>query len=242
MLNGILRKAVGAAVIASGAVVATAGARYASSKRINAAQRLGEALLETDRLADATEYSAGESEAALAACAAYLINVAHQAAAGIAGPPAVDAIGFERKVENSKTGGVARIITTAHNPEPRWQFEAEVPGIARISGSRRLVSSRFTGPKVHMRTPDTVSIRFENGYFASIESDMEFSGNLLALPMTASTQVYGSASLSDNRGNVGRVTIESSGAVSGTVTRGAEIVGRFEGSLEKGVTFQQYLA
>jgi hypothetical protein len=29
-----------------------------------------------------------------------------------------------------------------------------------------------------MQTPDTVSIRFDNGYFASIESDLEFSGNL----------------------------------------------------------------
>lgn len=244
MLNSILRKAAGVAAVATGAAVATAGARYVGSKRINAAQRLGEALLDTSRLDEASRYSADESEAALAACAAYLIGVAHDAAAGITGPPTVDAIGYERKVKNERTGATATVITTAHDPEARWQFEVEAPGVARISGSRRLISSRFTGPKVHMRTPDTVSIRFENGYFASIESDLEFSANLLAVPMTpaAKTQVHGSASLSDNRGNVGRMKIDGSGEVTGTVTRGAEIVGRFEGSLEKGVTFRQYIA
>lgn len=242
MLNNILKKAIGAAVLAGGAAVATAGARYAGSKRINAAQRLGEALLDTGRLEEASRYTANESEAALAACAAYLINVAHQAAAGINGPPQVDAIGFERKIKNDRANVTATVITTAHEPEARWQFEVESPGVARISGSRRLISSRFTGPKVTMRTPDTVSIRFDNGYFASIESDLEFSGNLLAVPLTAKTQVFGSASLSDNRGNVGRMKIEPTGDVTGTVTRGAEIVGRFEGSLAEGVTFRQYIA
>jgi hypothetical protein len=243
MLNSILRKALGVAAIVGGAAVATAGARYAGSKRINAAQRLGEALLETSRLEEASRYTENESEAALAACSAYLINVAHQAATGITGPPAIDPIGFERKLKAERGDGTATVITTAHEPEARWQFDVEAPGIGRISGSRRLSSSRFTGPKVHMRTPDTVSIRFDNGYFASIESDLEFSGNLLAVPLAGhKTHIYGSASLSDNRGNVGRMKIEPSGEVSGTVTRGSEIVGRFEGSLLEGVTFRQYLA
>jgi len=239
MLNAILRKVLGAAAIAGGAAVATAGARYMGSKRINAAQRLGEALLDIEQLEKAARYTAAESEAALAACAAYLINMAHQAAAGISGPPTIDAIGFERKIRSEKSGATATIITTAHEPEARWQFDVEVPGIARISGSRRLKSSRFSGPKVHMQTPDTISIRFENGYFASIESDMEFSGNLLAVTGPR-TQIFGSASLSDNRNNVGRLRIEPNGEVSGTVTRGTEIVGRFEGSLAEGVTFRQY--
>jgi hypothetical protein len=243
MLNSILRKALGVAAIAGGAAVATAGARYAGSKRINAAQRLGEALLETSRLEEASRYTANESEAALAACAAYLINTAHQAAAGISGPPAIDPIGFERKVKADHGDGTATVTTTAHEPEARWQFDAEAPGVGRISGSRRLSSSRFTGPKVHMRTPDTVTIWFDNGYKVNIESELEFSGNLLAVPLAGHrTHIYGSASLSDNRGNVGRMKIEPSGEVSGTVTRGTEIVGRFEGSLLEGVTFRQYLA
>lgn len=241
MLNGILRRVIGAAAVAGGAALATAGARYVGSKRINAAQRLGEALLDTHELEKAAGFSASESEAALAACAAYLINMAHQAAAGISGPPTIDAIGFERKIKSEKSHATATIITTAHEPEARWQFDVEVPGVARISGSRRLKSSRFTGPKVHMQTPDTLSIRFENGYFASIESDLEFSGNLLAIAGPR-TQIFGSASLSDNRNNVGRLQIAPSGEVSGTVTRGTEIVGRFEGSLSEGMTFRPYQA
>jgi hypothetical protein len=243
MLNSILKKAIGMAAIAGGAAVATAGARYAGSKRINAAQRLGEALLDTSRLDEASRYTAAESEAALAACAAYLINMAHQASAGITGPPAIDPIGFERKVKADSGAATATITTTAHEPEARWQFEVEAPGVGRISGSRRLKSSRFAGPKVHMSTPDTVSIRLDNGYVANVESDMEFSGNLLAVPLSGpKTHVFGSASLSDNRGNVGRMRIEANGEVSGTVTRGAEIVGRFEGTLADGLTFRQYIA
>jgi hypothetical protein len=240
VLNSILKKALGAAVVAGAGAVGVAGARYAGSKRINAAARLGEALLDTGRLEEASRFTASESEAALAACAAYLINVAHQAAHGITGPPSIDPIGFERKVNGDRDGSSATIITTAHEPEARWQFDVEIPDVGRVSGSRRLASSKFKGPKVHMRTPDTVSIRLDNGYFASIESDLEFNGSLL--PITAPrTQVFGSASLSDNRGNVGRLKIEGNGEITGTVTRGTEIVGRFEGSLGSGMTFRQYL-
>ncbi len=238
MLNSILRRVVGAAVVAGGAALATGAARYAGSKRINAAQKLGEALLDTVRLDEAANYADKESEAALAACAAYLVNTAHQAAAGISGPPSLDPIGFERKVQSERSAATASVITTAHEPESRWQFDVEVPGTARVTGSRRLSSSKFAAPKVHMRTPDTVAIRFENGYSASIESDMEFASNLLQV-VGPTTRVYGTASLSDNRGNVGRLRIESSGEVSGTITRGSSIVGRFEGSLADGLTFRQ---
>jgi len=240
MLSGLLRKALGVAAVAGGAAVATAGARYVGSKRINAAEKLGLALLDSRHLADAAQYGSEDSENALAGCAAYLINTAHQAAAGITGPPAVDAIGYERKIHSDKTGADATIITTAHEPEARWQFDVEIPGVARVSGSRRLSSSRFKGAKVQMHTPDTISIRFDNGYFASIESDMEFSGSLL-ITARPRTQVFGSASLSDNRGNVGRMKVASNGEVSGTVTRGPDVIGRFEGSLLDGVTFRQYL-
>jgi hypothetical protein len=89
-----------------------------------------------------------------------------------------------------------------------------------------------------MRTPDTVSIRFENGYSANIESDLEFTTSLLQL-VGPRTFVHGTASLSDNRGNVGRLRIEPGGAVTGTITRGTDIVGRFEGGLIEGLTFHQ---
>ncbi len=241
MLNTILKRVVGAAVVAAGATAATAGARYVNSKRINAGEKLGKALLDTQRLEEAGSYSASESEAALAACAAYLINVAYNAASGISGPPAMDAVGYERKVSSERSSAVASIITTAHEPDTRWQFDVEIPGVGRISGSRRLTSAKFSGARMHMRTPDTMSIRFENGYVANIESDLEFSGGLLPFAGPR-TMISGSASLSDNRGNVGRLRIESSGEVSGTITRGTDIVGRFDGSLEEGVTFRQYLS
>src|SRR5881227_933588 len=128
MLGGLLRKALGVAAVAGGAAVATAGARYMGSKRINAAEKLGLALLDARHLTDAAQYGSDDSENALAGCAAYMINTAHQAAAGITGPPAVDAIGYERKIHSEKSGADATIITTAHDPEARWQFDVEIPG------------------------------------------------------------------------------------------------------------------
>ncbi|MBM3495134.1 MAG: hypothetical protein FJX72_12565, partial [Armatimonadetes bacterium] len=77
MLGAIIRQAVRMAVFAGGAAAATAGARYVGSKRINASERLGQALLDTERLVESAKFSDAEPEAALAACTAYLVNVAH---------------------------------------------------------------------------------------------------------------------------------------------------------------------
>lgn len=241
MLGAIIRQAVRMAVFAGGAAAATAGARYVGSKRINASERLGQALLDTERLVESAKFSDAEPEAALAACTAYLVNVAHQSAAGISGPPALDPVGHERTVKSETSSASAIVTTTAHEPESRWQFEVTVPDLVRVTGSRRLTSSRFTGAKVKMSTPDTVSIRFDNGYAARIESDLEFTSNLLQV-VGPRTQVSGAAHLSDNRNNVGRVQIDHGGEVTGTITRGTRIVGRFEGSLNEGVTFKQYTA
>lgn len=241
MLGALLRQVVRTAILAGGAAAATAGARYVSSKRINAAERLGYALLDTERLSDAAQYTETEPEAALAACSAYLVNVAHQAAAGISGPPTLDPVGFERTVRSENSPVTAIVTTTAHEPESRWQFEVVVPGVARVTGSRRLSASRFSGTSVRMSTPDTVSIRFDNGYAARIESDLEFASNLIQITGPR-THVSGAAHLSDNRNNVGRLQIDQAGEVTGTITRGTHIVGRFEGSLSEGITFKQYSA
>jgi hypothetical protein len=227
------------AIVAGGAAAATAGARYAASKRINASEKLGEALLDTERLADAKRCGPAETESALAACAVYVINTAHRAAAGITGPPTLDPVGFERTVKSDHGGGSAIVTTTAHEPETRWQFEVTIPDVGRVSGSRRLTSSKFAGTKVRMSTPDTVAIHFDGGYSVRVESDLEFTSALLKM-VGPVTQIYGTAHLSDNRDNVGHVKIEQSGEVTGTVTRRSDIVGRFEGSLSEGVTFKQY--
>jgi len=239
MLGLLLRQAARMAIMAGGAAAATAGARYLASRRINAAERLGHALLDIERLEEAARYSEADTETALAACVVYLINVAHESAAGISGPPAMDPIGYERRATSSDNRATAMVTTTAHEPEARWQFEVSVPGVVRVSGSRRLAASRFSGPRIRMSTPDTVSVRFDNGYTAHIESDMEFSSNLLQL-VGSRTQVMGKAHLSDNRGNVGTLEIAADGRIGGTITRGGRIVGRFEGSLTEGLTFRPY--
>ncbi|MGC8668470.1 MAG: hypothetical protein ACP5VE_10190 [Chthonomonadales bacterium] len=241
MVGSLLKRLIGAAVVAGGAAVASAGVRYAAGKRMNASERLAEALLDTARLTEALRYSEAEPEAALAACAAYLLNTTYVAAEGVTTIPAVDPVGYERTAGSPGLSATAKVITTAHEPEMRWQFEVEIPGVGRATGSRRLLRSRFTGLQNCMRTPDTLSVRLDNGYTANIETDLEFANSLVALP-GRNPSLFGTAALSDNRGNVGRLRIEPSGEVSGTVTRGTEIVGRFEGSLAGGMSFRQYLA
>jgi hypothetical protein len=241
MVGSIIKRLIGAAVLAGGAAVASAGVRYASGRRTNASQRLAEALLDTARLEEALKYSEAEPEAALAACAAYLLNTTYLAADGITAIPTADPVGFQRTATSPRGRATVRVTTTAHEPEMRWQFELEILGVGRVTGSRRLLSSRFTGLHNRMRSPDTLSVRLENGYAANLESDLEFTNSLVALP-GRSTSLAGTAALSDNRGNVGRLRIEPSGQVSGTVTRGPEIVGRFEGTLAEGLSFRQYLA
>ena len=64
---------------------------------------------------------------------------------------------------------------------------------------------------------------------------------LLSAPIVGrTTAVFGTASLSDNRGNVGLLKIAPDGTITGTVTRGSDIVGRFEGTLREGMEFVQY--
>ncbi len=237
MIGALLRHAIRAAAVAGGAAAATAGARYMGSRRIVASEKLGRALMDTQRIEEALPYTIDESEAALAACAVYLINVAYEAASGISGPPTLDPIGHERAISSDSSGTTATITTTAHEPETRWQFDVVIPGLARISGSRRLEASRFSGSHIKMKTPDTVTIRYDNGYSARIESDLEFASNLLRL-VGPQTQLIGNVNLSDNRGNVGLLRIDAAGVVTGTITRGPNIVGRFDGNLTSGLTFR----
>ena len=84
MVNVVVRRALGVVALAGGAALLNASARYASSKRMDASQKLADALLQIDRLKEASEIPDNETEAALAACSAYLINVAHQAAHRVA--------------------------------------------------------------------------------------------------------------------------------------------------------------
>jgi hypothetical protein len=238
MLKKAILKTAGMGLLASGAFAAAAGVRYYTGRKINAAQKFGQALLDTERLEQAKSYIAQEPEAALAACAAYLINTVFLAVEGMTGPPHLDPIGYERKVLSSDGSHYAIITTTVHSPEARWRFELEIPNIAQVSGSRRLGQAKLIGSRIRMETPDTVTIRFVEGYAVNIETNLAFSGSLNPLA-GKDAQLVGSASLSDNRGNVGRFSIHEEGAISGSVTCGDRTVGRFTGSLQSGLTFRQ---
>ncbi len=225
------------ALMATGLMSAYVAARYYAARKINAAERLAEALLDSERLHEAARSLPDASDTILAACAAYLINVAYRAAEGQGiSSGAEDPIGYSRTHHHAYTHAVTTVLTEANSPEHLLTYAVNLPEVGEVRGTRRVGGLRVTGLSPARPAADTVQITLPYGYTAQLESELEIAEYLI----TGQTRLYGSATLRDNRGNVGRINISYDGAVTGTITRDAHIVGRFEGKVAQGVTFRQH--
>lgn len=226
------------AFLAAGAVTAALATRYLSVRKINAAERLAEALLATESLQDAAHKMTEASEATLAACATYMIGVAFHAAEGhgLAGG-LEDPVGFSRTHRHPYSHAVTTVLTESNAPEHLLTYAVMIPDVGEVRGTRRIGGLRMTGLSPARPAPDTAQITLSEGYTAQLESEFEIADYLVA----GSTRLFGAATLRDNRGNVGRVHVGYDGAVSGTITREGRVIGRFEGKVATGVKFRQYL-
>jgi hypothetical protein len=214
-----------------------AGLRLLAARKINGAERLAEALLDTEKLHEAQRGLPEASETVLAACAAYVVNVAYRAAEGqgVAGVME-DPIGHSRTHRHPYTHAVTTVLTESHAPDHLLTYAVTVPELGEVRGTRRVGSLRVTGLSPARPAPDTVQITLTHDYTAQAETEFEIADYLV----TGRTRLFGSATLRDNRGNVGRINIGFDGTVTGTVTREARVVGRFEGKVSTGVTFKTY--
>ena len=218
-------------------IAGLAGLRLLSARKINGAERLAEALLDTEKLHEAQRSLPEASETVLAACAAYVVNVAYRAAEGqgIAGVTE-DPIGHSRTHRHPYTHAVTTVLTESHAPDHLLTYAVTIPEMGEVRGTRRVGALRVTGLSPARPAPDAVQITLTHDYTAQAETEFEIADYLV----TGRTRLFGSATLRDNRGNVGRINIGFDGTVTGTVTREARVVGRFEGKVSTGVTFKTY--
>jgi len=161
--------------------------------------------------------------------------VAYRAAAG-EGVTAEDPEGYSRTHEHPYTHATVTVLTEKHAPEHLLTYAVDLPDVGEVRGTRRVGAVHPAGLTPARPAIDTAQITLPHGYTAQLESEFEIADYLV----TGQTKLFGAATLRDNRGNVARLNIAYDGGVSGTITRDAHVIGRFEGKVSTGVTFRQY--
>ncbi|HZT42015.1 MAG TPA: hypothetical protein VFA07_07485 [Chthonomonadaceae bacterium] len=231
------REVVKTALIASTLAGGVLAARLLTGRKDNPAQRFTEALFATERLREATQQMAETPERMLAACAAYLLDVAYHSSEGLrARGGAEDAIGKSRTRVHPYTHVAATVLTEALAPEHVLTYAVTIPEVGEVRGTRRVGGLHISGHAPARPLQDTAQVTLEEGYTAQLESELEIGEYLV----TGRTRLFGQMTLRDNRDNVGRLHIGYDGTVSGTITRNARVIGRFEGRVADGLQFKQY--
>jgi hypothetical protein len=223
--------------LATLAVGGLVGARYLGTRKVSAAERLSDALLDTDGLRAAARDLAERPESRLAACANYIVDVGYRSMEGWGiGTGANDPIGHTRLKTHRYTQASASVLTEAHTPSHVLNYSVTVPDVAEVRGVRRHGPLSMSGLVPGYAVPETAQISLPDGYTAQVESGLRVTEALV----TGKPRLFGAVTLRDNAGNVGRLNVGSDGHIHGTITRGARIVGRFEGQLGKSIEFKPY--
>ena len=227
----------GLLAVATLAIGGILGARYIGTRKISASERLCDALLDTGTLRDVARDVKGQSEARLAACAGYFVDVCRNATEGWGmGTGANDPVGHTRYKTHPYTQGIASVLTEAHVPEHVLNYSVSVPDVATVRGVRKHGTLTLNGILPAYAIPDTTQIGLGDGYTAQIESDLRVSEGLV----TGAAKLMGTVTLKDSAGNIGRLNIGADGVVHGTIMREARIVGRMDGKLGTAITFKPF--
>jgi hypothetical protein len=223
--------------LASLALGGIIGARYLGTRKINAAERLSDALLDTEPLREAARDLADMPESRLASCATYLLEVCYRSgeAVGLA-TGANDPVGYTRYKTHRYTQAAASVLTEAHVPEQVLNYTVTVPDTAEVRGVRRHGSLGLSGILPSYAVPESVQISLHDGYTAQIESDLHVTEAFV----TGKVRLFGAVTLRDTAGNVGRLTVGTDGTVHGSITRDARVVGRFDGRIGDAIHFKPY--
>ena len=120
------------------------------------------------------------SETVLAACAAYVVDVAYRAAEG-QGLPGVaeDPIGHSRTHRHPYTHAVTTVLTESHAPDHLLTYAVTLPEIGEVRGTRRVGALRVTGLSPARPAPDTVQITLTHDYTAQMETEFEIADYLV---------------------------------------------------------------
>ncbi len=225
------------ALVLSAATAGVVAARYLESRKINGAERLANALLHTQKLRDAAEKLPDTTAPVLAACAAYFVDIAFQAAEGLGSAAKTeDPMGFSRTHTHPYTGAAVTVLTEAAGTEQLLTYAVTIPEAGEVRGTRRVGGMKISGLAPARPTPDVAQISLKHDYSAQIETEFEVADYLL----TGKTRMFGKAHLRDNQGNVAQITIGYDGAISGSVTRENRVIGRFDGKVAEGLNFKPF--
>ena len=227
----------GLAAIAALAAGGLIGARYFSLKKVSSAERLCDALLDSEPLKQALETPSALSEKRLALCAEYFLTVNRKASEGVGVANAQsDPVGHNRVQSHKYTGAVVSLVTESNSPEQSLSYSVRIPGVGEATGTRQVGGMRMSGIYPAYPTPESVQIQLEDGYTAQIESELQVTDTLL----TGRARLFGVVTLRDNQGNVGRLHLGSEETLTGSITRNSQVVGRFDGSLPGNIRFTPY--
>jgi hypothetical protein len=224
------------AVIAAAGAGLIAASRYMTKRKVNGAERFADALLDVERLRSAALHLDENPSAVLAGCAAYWVGVAGFAAEGIGAPAAEDdPVGYSRTHTHPYTNATSTVLTESYTPDHRLIFAVAVPELGEIRGARQIGALKMSGLAPARPVPDAIQITLKDGYTAQIVAELEVADYVV----TGKSRLFGSLTLRDNRDNAGRVNIAFDGGISGTITREAKVIGRFNGTLANGLNYQQ---
>ena len=227
------------ALVASTAAGSLIASRYLSGRKISSAQRLAESLLDTEKLREGARSLPDSSEVVLAACAGYLLQFARRSSDGLGlSSGADDPIGFSRTQAHPYSRATATVLTG--EPEGDYKqaltYAVTIPEIGEVRGMRRVGGLHLSGLSPARPVPDTLQIMLQDGYTAQIEAEWQLTEALV----NGRAHLFGSAALRDNSGNAGHLYVSYDGLISGTITRDARIIGRFEGKTREGLRFKHY--
>ena len=213
------------AALAAGGLI---GARYFSLKKVSAAERMTEALLDSHPLKTACETPLTLSEKRMALCAEYFLTMNRRASEGVGvANSQKDPEGHNRVHSHKFTGAVASLVTESNSPEEVMSYSVSIPGVGEVTGTRHVGAMRMAGVYPVYPTPESIQIQMEGGYTAQIESELQVTDTLL----TGKARLVGVVILRDSEGNVGRLNVGNDESISGTITRDSKVVGRFNGNL-----------
>ncbi len=212
-------------------------ARYINARQINGAERLADALLQTDTLLTADQHLPQNTPDALASCVAYFVQAAYHASEGmgLAGRTE-DPLGHERVKVHPYTNATAMVITEAIEKDSVLTYTLTLPSKAEVRGTKRVGVERLSGAMPLCSVPERMEITLGD-YSVQLESEMEVGDYLVY----GKVRLMGSLSVRDTAGNVGRIHIAEDGKVTGTMTRDQKITGRFDGHTESGVYYKANL-
>lgn len=221
-------------LLASGtAALAVVGSRLYTTRKVNHAQELIEALLQIHSLREAQQNLPHNPTKALSCCLSYLLHMVYRS---VENPFVMEDPAGNSRTHRHPLGAVATVLTERLLPDAAWSFAVTMPHGGEVRGSRQVSYPKNRKLVASLALRDNLQIQLPGDYTAQLECEMSLSNKL----WPGQARPAGIVVLQDNYNNVGRIRVVHDGSLMGTITRHGQIVGRVEGTMPNAFYFRQY--